>query len=336
MPQQVRKVLVFGDVILDRLTTVRVLAPSAENPAVPVVRALKTTSSLGGAANVARNTYTLGAKNTRLYGFSDDDEVTDLVRQAGFTAKLYPPNVGHTPIKHRYVTEDGHYLMRLDQEDAHCGGFSSTGNTSWAAVYHRAYIRGEWPPITVLASYSKGCLTDTDVSGIMAVSDWLAAPTLVDPGRSANWKPFASARAIFKVNLAQLTKYLQVALPGAGVDRAGLDLRAVKELALRFRGELEYLALVITAGRDGIFVFNSDGTRGHRTPAAVVRSPDVCGAGDTVLAALAVHFAQYDDYNNMVAWDSLVESVDRAGAAAAVAVSRPGVVAVSAEDIGWT
>lgn len=84
-------------------------------------------------------------------------------------------------------------------------------------------------------------------------------------------------------------------------------------------------ALIVTRGRDGMSAYAKDGSVSNLIPAKSKGIISVCGAGDTTLAALVVGHFQYGG--------KLAESLEYAAKAAAVAVSKPGVVAVTWQEV---
>lgn len=358
-----RQVVVIGDIILDQTTRVRVRGVSPENSAVVVAREESVGYSLGGAANVARGVATLGG-TVLLMGANNDKRVDTLldVNGVGISRQLVRPIRGRTPVKNRFVTRDGHYLLRVDAEDDAFG----VPDADWATVGRwqreavEQLLRGTQTegtsyhprPVICFVDYGKGFLTDEVVASFMRRAEQthesFVFPIIVDPGRFGLWDKYESPRTIFRANLAQVMRHYEANKAGSGhllqpydstfdpgdvwtpsnyttvAERVRYNLAACKAV---------YAYCVVTLGPGGLLVFGKGRNHMLHIPAATTQAVDACGAGDTVTAAMAASLA--NEPGNCLSWESVTAAVHVASRAAGVAVRNRGVYAVTREDMGW-
>lgn len=347
-----RRIVVLGDVMLDQVTRVKVRGVSPENTAVVVARHDSVGYSLGGAANVARCVKALG-EDPILYGFNSDRRVEHLTYAEKIVHHFVRPAHGHTPIKNRVVTRDGHYLLRLDDE----AEFFGQPDEWWAAGGD--YVGGgiktllferEVKPVLCLVDYDKGCLTRAAAKCIMyhvnSVHESWRFPVIVDPGRNEGWEKYGSDRTIFRANLHQAMQLFvrSMAAPGAVPpypadfdpaarhdEKTYLDIAQRVALTLKAAG-IAYAYLVLTLGPGGLVLIRRDHGLTMYKPTAAVAVADACGAGDAVTAAMAVILAGEE---NPLDWHAVTAAVQTAERAASIAVRMPGVYAVTKEDMGW-
>lgn len=331
-----RRVLVIGDIMLDKTTKVSVRGVCPENDAVLVGVEDGVTHNLGGAANVAHNCKTLG-NDVLLMGFNNDPVVDALIHQAGIANAIVRPATGHTPVKNRIVTRDGHYLLRLDREGSPFGHPQSFvwGSGIAAKLEELLHTRDVQQPVVCLVDYDKGALNSESVRSLMqrfnTVHESFDFPIIVDPGRSGAWDRYGSLRTVFRANLLQASKFTQHDLTKMRTpEEYHTALHAVRHCLLGSRTEFRYVVLTLGAG--GIIAGSQDKMQVLYQPAMPVELPDVCGAGDTVTAALAITMAFAEKCGD---WYALTAGVQVAVKAARIAVANRGVYAVTRGDMGW-
>lgn len=303
------KALVVGDVMLDRTVTGTVHRCSPEAP-VPVLTRPTTVDSLGGAANVARQLAALGVKVT-LVGVVGDDEEGHVLRRlcddAGIADGLVNVADRPTTCKTRFLS-GSHHLLRLDREI----DLPSTADVEKAVGDQLAASAPV--DVVVLSDYAKGAVTARVAADTLATARAWGAPVLVDPKRS---DPSLYAGVdIIKANHREMEALIGVDLgddPVEGAIRQGPALMAATSCS----------ALVVTLGREGMVVMER-GREAVVLPAATVDVVDVTGAGDTVIAVLALGAAL---------GLGPAPSAELANCAAAVVVTRSGVEVVSRDDL---
>ena len=263
------RVLVVGDAMLDRYWFGAVDRISPEAP-VPVVRINREEERLGGAANVALNVQTLGARATLLTVVGEDDaakRLRDLLASAGIAALLGNDPQLYTIVKLRVIGR-AQQLIRVDFENQPDHEVLET----MLSDYERVLAEHD---AVLFSDYGKGGLTH--IPRMISMAKTHAKPVLVDP-KGSDYDRYAGATAITP-NLAELTQVI-------GPWRSEAELEAKAQI-LRKRLGLE--GIVLTRSEEGMSLF--DGSGHARVPAQAREVFDVTGAGDTVIATLAVMLA---------------------------------------------
>ncbi|MCC2595253.1 D-glycero-beta-D-manno-heptose-7-phosphate kinase [Pusillimonas sp. MFBS29] len=274
------KVLVVGDIMLDRYWFGEVDRISPEAP-VPVVRVARREDRLGGAANVARNIVALGAQAS-LLGIVGSDEaggkVRDLAREAGINSCLVADAVAPTTLKMRVMGRQ-QQLLRVDFEEG-------PGPQSLAKLEGQARQLMAEHNMLVLSDYAKGALAQVEI--LISAAHEAGVPVLVDP-KGHRYQRYHGASIITPNRLE-----MQEAV-GRWTTEDELEQKAQA-----LRKELGLEALLVTRSEQGMTLF-SDAGREH-TDAYAHEVFDVSGAGDTVLAALAVTKASGLSWFEAVLW----------------------------------
>ena len=296
------RVLVVGDLMLDRYWFGEVDRISPEAP-VPVVRVARREDRLGGAANVARNIVSLGAQAT-LVGIVGDDEagrqIEALAQQEGIRPRLVTDPQLPTTLKMRVMGRQ-QQLLRVDFEE------SPNGNCLDALNEDIASLLAEHDML-VLSDYAKGALAR--VEGLIQLARRAGLPVLVDPKGHA-YRRYEGA-TIITPNRAEMAD---------AVGRWHTETE-LEERAQSLRNQLSLEALLVTRSEQGMTLFSAAGRQHVDAQAHEVF--DVSGAGDTVLAALAVTRAAGLDWFEAVKW------ANRAGGAV---VGKLGTSVVTAGEL---
>lgn len=270
-----RRVLVVGDVMLDRYVWGQVRRVSPEAP-VPVLRLERETEVPGGAANVARNLAGLGLA-VELAGVTGDDAArTSLLRL--LTDEGIDPDallIVHdrgTTTKTR-VIGDRQQLVRIDSEHAE----PLTGGDG-ERLLDAATARLAGAAALVLSDYAKGVLTEALCQELIVRARKAGIPVLVDP-KARDFRRYAGATLVTP-NRGELAA-------ATGVD-AG-DQPGQLAAAERLRADLGLTMLALTLSEQGMALVEPCGS--SLIPAMAREVFDVSGAGDTVIAAFAAGFA---------------------------------------------
>ena len=302
--QQLAKasVLVVGDAMVDRYWHGAVDRISPEAP-VPVVRVTREEERIGGAANVAYNLVTLGAKASFLGVVGDDEpgrKLEALLEETGIATHLKRDPGLRTTVKLRVIGRH-QQLLRLDFENEpdHEALASQTEAFARLAPAHGAVL---------FSDYAKGGLAHIPamISAALAAS----RPVLVDP-KGSDYSRYAGA-SVITPNRTELQQVM-------GTWRDDQELAAK---AQRLRGELQLGALLVTLGEDGMTLFDDQGALHVNALAREVF--DVTGAGDTVIATLAALVA---------AGMNLRQALPLANKAAGIVVGKFGTATVSYEEL---
>ena len=303
------RVLVLGDVMLDRFVYGSVERISPEAP-IPVVSVDRVSDMPGGAANVARNIADLGSKVILIGVVGADTPGEDLRAQlAAFptiSARLTTDASRPTTVKTRYVA-DGQQVMRADRE---CRDPLS------AEVAPRLLdaLAGALDEVDfiVLSDYAKGVLSDAVTRAAIEAARSRGRRIIVDPKA----KDFAKYRGATLITPNRLELHQACGQACDSHEQVVAGARRILE-----QGICE--ALVVTRGKDGISVVVADGTDAH-LPTAARQIFDVSGAGDTVVATLAL---------GLIAGGSLIDAAALANVAAGIAVGKRGTATVSTGEI---
>ena len=310
MPKNV--VIVVGDVMLDELILGEATRISPEAP-VPVVTERSTTLQAGGAANVAANIAALG-NNVLLFGATGDDSdferLSTCVAHCAGVRWLFDKALGATTIRKTRIICNGQQLLRIDREDSPSKFVQSSQAvfTSVSAVLHDDSVR---VVLLVISDYAKGTLDYAAVSQILDLARQKAIPVMVDT-KPANVAWFKGA-SLLKINLREALETCDAARivhPALfGID--AVDAASTAAHSIRRMGD--FGAVIVTCGSDGAVC--CDGSDTWHQPAVRQAVFDVCGAGDTFLAAVV------DAYLH---GSTLRQAVEVAVSAAACAVSHLG------------
>jgi len=296
------RLLVVGDVMLDRYWFGDTGRISPEAP-VPVVQVAKIDERLGGAANVARNASALGAKTTILGVIGQDEagkRVEQLLQESGVQSQLQADSKVPTTVKLRVIARQ-QQLIRLDFEE-------TPSQNSLDEKLKRFESLLPQVDVVILSDYGKGALEQ--VSAMIALAKANKKLVLVDPKGDAYSK--YKGATVLTPNRSELRQVI-----GQWSDEADLTKRAQS-----LRQELELSALLLTRSEEDMTLFTEKGTEHVRAQAREVF--DVSGAGDTVIATLAVAMA--------AGWP-LERAMALANRAGGIVVGKLGTATVSAEEL---
>ena len=297
------KILVAGDVMLDRYWFGSVTRISPEAP-VPVLKVEKVEERPGGAANVARNIASLGAHCT-LLSVVGADEAGDcleklLTQHGNVNALLHRDSTISTTIKLRAVALQ-QQLLRIDFETQP----SHEVLNAKLADFREKLADAD---VVILSDYGKGGLTH--IAEMIKLARAAGKPVLVDP-KGDDYARYAGATLL----TPNRSEFREV----AGNWKSDAELT---EKAERLRKELKLDALLVTRSEEGMSLYRANEVLHEPTQTREVF--DVSGAGDTVIATLAVMLACGADWS---------EAVRIANRAAGIVVGKLGTAMVSREEI---
>ena len=296
------RVLVVGDVMLDRYWFGDVSRISPEAP-VPVVKVSRSEERLGGAANVARNAAALGARVTLLSVVGRDEpgrRLHALLRQEKITARLHHDRTIDTTVKLRVIGRQ-QQLLRVDFETTP----SHEILRSKLAEYARLVAGCD---AVILSDYGKGGLAH--ITRMISLARRYGKPVLVDP-KGEDFSRYQGA-SVITPNRAEFR-----AVVGDWDSE-----REFTDQAQRLRRKLKADALLVTRSEEGMTLFER--SRRLHVPAQAREVFDVSGAGDTVIATLAVMLA---------GGSGLGDAVRIANRAAGIVVGKFGTAVVSPEEL---
>jgi rfaE bifunctional protein kinase chain/domain len=297
------RILVVGDAMLDRYWMGAVERISPEAP-VPIVRIDREVERPGGAANVARNAAALGAGVTLLSVVGADEpgaRLESLLKRERVHAQLHHDRGLKTTVKLRVIGGRNQQLLRVDFETPP----SHEVLASKLRDFERMLADSD---VVILSDYGKGGLTH--IVRMIGMARRAGKMVLVDP-KGADYGRYKGATLI----TPNRAEFREVAGPWA-------TERELAERAHQLRRRLDARALLVTRGEEGMTLFQ-DGTRFH-VPAQAREVADVSGAGDTVIATLAVALA---------AGAGMKDAVRLANRAAGVVVGKFGTAVVTPKEL---
>jgi D-beta-D-heptose 7-phosphate kinase/D-beta-D-heptose 1-phosphate adenosyltransferase len=301
---------VVGDLMLDEYVEGEARRVSPEAP-VQVLQVTGVRSSLGGAANVAHNLRALGAK-VELCGVVGCDEAARTLLKSCEDLAVGTSGVltlADRPTGRKVRAMARHQqLLRMDWEST-----APVSDASATKAFASLCAR-EAPQTIVVSDYGKGFLAPGLLRSVMAYAQARNIPVLVDP-KNDDLEGYRGARVV-KPNLAEAGRLLRRELRAD--DHAGLQ--AASNIIFERTG---CAAVVITCGDDGMVLSERDGPL---RPIAGLRREvyDVTGAGDTVMAMLAMGVAVGAD---------LLVSAHLANIAAGLVVGKVGTATVTTGEI---
>ncbi len=301
--------LVIGDLMLDEYLWGKAERISPEAP-VQVVDVQREELRLGGAGNVVNNLAALGAQVAVCSAVGDDDNGTALLsvfgqRHVAVEAVFRDPD-RRTSRKTRVVAAH-QQIVRIDRESREpLAPAIEDRICAWIAANAGSFS------VILLSDYHKGVLTQRVIASAIDAARASGIPVLVDP-KGAD---FARYRGV--TILTPNRKEAEVASGVAIRDQESLE-RAAE--AIMAAAGLEHL--LVTRSEEGMSLFSRTGAAVH-IPTVAREVFDVSGAGDTVLASLAV---------GMAAGLGMTEAARLANIAAGIAVAKLGTSTVSPEEI---
>jgi D-beta-D-heptose 7-phosphate kinase/D-beta-D-heptose 1-phosphate adenosyltransferase len=304
-----RPVVIVGDVMLDHFLFGRVDRISPEAP-VPVVRFARDEFRSGGAANVAHNVAALGGRPRLVAVVGKDDTAArlagDLASKGVAVDGLIEDAGRPTTRKLRVVTTRNQQVARVDYEDE-----ADIAGAIEAALIRHARAALDGAAVVVISDYLKGVVTQPVVAAIVDAARRQGVPLLIDP-KVSHVDRYAGATVITpNHHEAEAVTLMRI--------RNGAEAAAVAR-SLRDRARTDHV--LITRGEHGMWLLEGD--RDCELPAVAREVSDVTGAGDTVIATLALGLA---------AGASLADAARLANHAAGVVVGKFGPATVTPQEL---
>ena len=301
--------LVIGDLMLDEYLWGKAERISPEAP-VQVVDVVREELRLGGAGNVVNNLVALGAQVTVCSVIGEDENgralLDDFTQRAVAVDAIFRDPARRTSRKTRVVASH-QQIVRIDRESREPLSADMEDHVCrWVAAHADSFN------VILLSDYLKGVLTARVIETVVAAARPKAIPVLVDPkgtdfsryhGTTLLTPNRKEAEAAAGIAIRDSETLGQAA--GLIMERAGLD------------------NLLITRSEEGMSLFSRSGETVH-IPTVAREVFDVSGAGDTVLASLAIGVA---------AGLGMAEAARLANIAAGIAVGKLGTSTVSPAEI---
>lgn len=270
------KAVVIGDLMLDEYIFGKAARISPEAP-VMVIRQTSTDRVPGGAANVARNLVALGAE-TQVLGVIGCDEAGEHLKQSlrdhGLQAERLVTDASRpTTRKTRVVANHAHQVLRIDHEEE-----ASASSEVEGRLIEAGSELVDGADVVVLSDYLKGALTPGVVERLITVAKERGVPVVVNP------KP-RSLRMYAGATLASLNRSEAAETLGRW---QGLSDAEAPSAAREILGGFGVESVLVTLGESGMV---AAGASDVRVEAPRVEVYDTAGAGDTVVATVALGLA---------------------------------------------
>ncbi len=303
------RILVVGDIIMDRYVWGEVSRISPEAP-VPVVDVKQETNMLGGAANVAHNIASLGAKPI-LCGVVGEDsnggDILDEIDRMGLkVGGIVKEDDRPTSIKTRIVAHS-QQVVRFDRE-------SKKDINPESIKKILGFIKKSLKDLdaVVVADYGKGVISAPLMKGLRRLAENSSVMIAVDP-KTGNFEYYHGVDVITPNHYeAGVFCHIEIADENS-LMRAGRKM--LRELGCR--------SVLITQGKDGVTLFEKNGETTH-IPTVAKKVFDVTGAGDTVIGTFSLALASGLDFKSAAVLSNF---------AAGIVVGEVGTSVVRTEDL---
>jgi D-beta-D-heptose 7-phosphate kinase/D-beta-D-heptose 1-phosphate adenosyltransferase len=301
--------LVVGDLMLDEYLWGKAERISPEAP-VQVVDVVREELRLGGAGNVVNNLVALGAQVAVCSVVGEDANgralLEDFTRRGVAVDAIFRDPARRTSRKTRVVASH-QQIVRIDRESRDPLSVEIEERVCSWITGHAASFNA-----ILLSDYLKGVLTRRVIEAVVAAARPTAIPVLVDP-KGIDFARYQGATI--------LTPNRKEAEAAAGIPI--LDTQSLGQAAGLIMAQAGLENLLVTRSEEGMSLFSRSGETVH-IPTVAREVFDVSGAGDTVLASLAIGVA---------AGLGMAEAARLANIAAGIAVGKLGTSTVSPDEI---
>jgi D-beta-D-heptose 7-phosphate kinase / D-beta-D-heptose 1-phosphate adenosyltransferase len=307
-----KRILVIGDIMLDRFVYGHVSRISPEAPA-PVIETSGPVDVIGGSGNVVRNIISLRAACEIVTVIGRDDAartVRQLLRDMNVsTDGLIEAKSRVTTVKTRFVAYlHNTHLLRADTEET-----TPVDHKVEDAIIAAAESRIGVADAVILSDYAKGVLSPRVVAAVIAAARRAGKPVIVDP-KGLDYTRYRGATAVTP-NASELAQAL-----GRPVTN---DEPAVRAAAQSLAAQVECDIVMVTRGERGLLIVSRDGEVAS-FDATARRVVDVSGAGDTVVAGFALALVSHAGIRN---------AAHLANVAAGIVVGKKGTSQVTADEL---
>ncbi len=308
-------ILLVGDIMLDKFIYGAVNRISPEGP-IPVLTVNREDHMLGGAGNVLANLCALGAKSHIISTLGNDLDGQAIIEKIeeiqGSSQNFFHDANRPTSVKTRYLAQN-QQLLRVDHEKNHP---IEQELSEEILSYIRTIIKKY--DVLVLSDYGKGLLSNDFIAEIIELANQNDIPVVVDP-KGTDFSIYKSATLVTpnKKELSEATSNMSVA--------SDMEVTVAGQALIKQSGIQNVIA---TRSEDGMSVICSDEAGNFlepvHLPTRALEVFDVSGAGDTVVAMIAVALAAGCDY---------VEAAELANVAGGLAVAKVGTAIVPLDEV---
>lgn len=282
------RVLVIGDLMLDRYLWGNVSRISPEAP-VPIVDIVNSESRPGGAANVALNVSKLGAQVSLCGMIGEDDNgilLIDRLQQRGFDHSLVFKHADRVTTTKTRIIGNNQQILRVDHELR--DELSEAQNQE---VLSKLLPRVKDFDAIIFEDYDKGFLNPTLIKSLIETANTAGIPTVVDP-KFGNFLAYEGV-TLFKPNLKELNEALSLRIKKQ-------DLEGIHAAVQTLRKQMPHAQTLVTLSENGVLTVDEAGKADHIS-AHYRKITDVSGAGDTVIAVMALAIAAKESLHRAAA-----------------------------------
>ncbi len=312
MNSEVKNILVIGDIMLDLYYNCDVNRISPEAP-IPVLKYNSIKQVLGGAGNVANN-LALNGQTVDLLGVVGDDSdgtaLIGLMEESGIRSKFVLTDKDRvTTCKTRFISK-GQQIFRFDRENTN--DISSQLETSFRSVIEENINHYD---LVIISDYLKGMVTFRLARHVISLCNKNGIPVIIDP-KDTNFEKYQDC-TLMKPNRKELESL---------ISKGAVEDEFIPARAIELKEKLNCTYLLVTLGSKGM-IFIDDCAELIKIESEAHEIYDVTGAGDTVLAFLAMGFQGKKI-------DS--DAVKLANSAAGVKVGKFGTAVVKKEELKYS
>lgn len=311
------QIFIVGDLILDSYVRGKVTRISPEAP-VPVVLEQSHWAVLGGAANVAANIATFGATAVlagRVGRDGDGERFLNLCKELGIdTAAVLQNDQVRTTRKLR-VMAGYQQMLRVDSEST---DEITAGEQELILNQFKDFAKRQGAKALVVSDYGKGVCTTSLLSDLIKTANCAKIPVVTDP-KSVDMKRYAGTD-IMKPNLGEGREMLRIKHPSAKFKTDADEIDAVCEVVLEGASARN---VVLSLSEKGVVARGKDLEAPQAFSSTALQVADVSGAGDTMIAFLAMGYASAL---------GLPRAVRLANIAAGIVCAKLGTAAVNASE----
>lgn len=272
-------VLIIGDVMMDSYIWGKTERISPEAP-VPIVRVTRKENRLGGAANVALNVQSLGARPYICAVIGEDpegDEFLSLLDKQNLnTEGILRITNRPTTVKTRIIAQN-QQIVRIDAETETS---ISDLDTESILVKIKSLIDSKNISAIIFEDYDKGLISKQLIDVVVQLARKNNIVTAVDP-KKRNFLDYTGVN-LFKPNLKELKEGLKIEIDPA-------NIKDVEEAVNKLKAQLGVNSVMLTLSEQGVFISSDTGKKHYQAHKRDIA--DVSGAGDTVIATTALCLA---------------------------------------------
>ncbi|MEB0261507.1 MULTISPECIES: D-glycero-beta-D-manno-heptose-7-phosphate kinase [unclassified Mucilaginibacter] len=302
-------ILVIGDLMIDHYIIGDATRLSPEAP-VPIVNVKKEFTTPGGAANVAQNLLSLGAKIS-LAGITGDDadavRLTDILVEEGINIDgIFKDTTRPTTVKTR-IMAGSHQLVRVDRE------VTNPLTEALQAEFIEQIKAGiAQADIVIFSDYNKGLFSEELTQQLIDEANNQGKKVVIDP-KGLNYGKYKGAY-IIKPNRKELAE--------AAKTEKITNIEEVQQAARIILKQTGAEYIVVTLSEQGMVIISE--LTYKLLPVKATSVFDVTGAGDTVIATMVYFIAQ---------GMNVEEACELANHAAAIVIRQTGAAVTTVDEI---